>query len=425
MSKQSYQDSLYGRVAFDEEISSLSNKALVQRLRHVRLSNIDSIDMPSIANISRYEHVLGVAHLASSVPFRSRLSSFDDLVLKSSALLHDWAITAFGHLVEEGLQYAGAAFDHQERLNEIASGAVREEILGVQRQILVGRETGLVPWARSVTMSATEADRLLSAIMQHIRGRGKLGRVICGDIDLDNIDNVFRVAYHLGLPIDKETPLRLACALVDYDPKSGTPIFARQSEVDIEVWRSTRSVVYEYLMLARRDFAGKAMILNATVRAFQEGEIREIDWSLTDFDFLHRLLSSSIKETRDTAERWIAGELWELTPLNWMEGERPDFKELLAFSLEISDKIRSHCFAYGIKDKRDRRLSVHFDDGLKKNIGMNSGQWLLGVSSPGRAFSSAEITKIFEYAQSYFQSKIVGPATSVQKRHHETQPTLL
>ena len=73
-------DALYGRMSFPPEIAALILTPVVQRLRHVRLSNIDSLDMPAIANLSRFEHVLGTAHLASRVgvrasAFRSRAPS--------------------------------------------------------------------------------------------------------------------------------------------------------------------------------------------------------------------------------------------------------------------------------------------------------------------------------------------------------------
>jgi HD superfamily phosphohydrolase len=82
-------DPLYGSVQFDETLVALVQTPVVQRLRHVRLSNIDSIDIPAIANLSRFEHVVGVAHLASEVGFLKGLPPFDHLVLKGSALLHD------------------------------------------------------------------------------------------------------------------------------------------------------------------------------------------------------------------------------------------------------------------------------------------------------------------------------------------------
>src|SRR5205807_9736512 len=99
-------DALYGRISFDRPIASLLGDPAVQRLRHVRLSNIDSINMPGISGLTRFEHVVGAGYIASHVSFAAHLRSLDRMAIVASALLHDWAITSYGHLVEEALQYA-------------------------------------------------------------------------------------------------------------------------------------------------------------------------------------------------------------------------------------------------------------------------------------------------------------------------------
>ena len=72
--RQPFLDPLYGRIRLDDDLIALVRTPVVQRLRHVRLSNIDSVDMPAIANLSRFEHVLGVAYLAGEVGFRGSLA---------------------------------------------------------------------------------------------------------------------------------------------------------------------------------------------------------------------------------------------------------------------------------------------------------------------------------------------------------------
>jgi hypothetical protein len=423
--KTAFCDTLYGRVQLDDDVAELSLTPMVQRLRHVRLSNIDSIDMPGIANLSRYEHVLGVAHLASQVGFRSRLSALERTVVQASALLHDWAITSFGHLVEEALQYVGTGFDHAERLREITSEETPEEIGGLSRQILAGRETGLVKWARKITGSDREAQELVDSIAQHIRGQGRFGRIISGDIDLDNIDNVFRMAYHMGLHTDVQAPIRLARCIVGCDDRSGEPIFQRSARSDIDLWRTSRSAVYEHLMLAERDFAGKCMILFATIRAYEESEIRKVDWSLTDHQFLNLLLTSKTSDVKEAASRWVTGELWDFAPLQWMSGDRPDYQLMRSFSLEVSANLGRTCFAYAIKDKRDRCLVIHFDDRSVQSIGKSPRQWLLGIGCPKReAFTVAEARAIFRFASTYFKTEIIGPAAGAP-HVREIEPSLL
>lgn len=417
--QQPFLDPLYGRIRLDDDLIALVRTPVIQRLRHVRLSNIDSVDMPAIANLSRFEHVIGVAYLAGEVGFRSGLTPLDLLVLKGSALIHDWAITSFGHLVEEALQYVGTHFNHEQRLREIISGEARDEIGGVDLQILAGRETGLTAWARKV--AGAEATHLLAEMMEHVRGRGRRGRVIAGDIDLDNIDNVFRMAFHMGLPIERETPLRLAKAIVGVTEERGEPVFRANAESDVLSWKKMRRDVYQNLMLAERDFVGKVMILSATVGAFRAGEIGETDWSLVDHQFIMRLLGSTAREVRDTAERWIAGELWDCSPLRWMSGERPDYSSLLNFSLALSDALERPCFAYGIKDKRDRKLIIAFDDGSRREYGEDARQWLLGVgSSKKKAFTRNEIQKIFNLAGSAFSCEMISEAEGPDAQEAQT-----
>ena len=190
----SFYDSLYGDVSLNETTTMLVSAPEVQRLRHVRLSNIDSVTMPGISGLSRYEHVIGVAYLAQNTGLTKRLSSRDMVALTAAALLHDWAITAFGHLVEEAFQYAGASFNHETKLYEIVMGEGASEIGGVDRQFFRGR-SGLRRWLERVAPSS-DVNNLLKDIIECISGKGKLGRVVSGDIDLDNIDNVFRMAFH-------------------------------------------------------------------------------------------------------------------------------------------------------------------------------------------------------------------------------------
>jgi HD superfamily phosphohydrolase len=404
-------DSLYGPIELDDNVAALAATPVAQRLRHVRLSNIDSIDMPGISNLSRLEHALGVAHLAGEVGFRVRLTNYDKMVLQASALLHDCAITSFGHLVEEAFQYVGTGFDHEQRLRKIVSDEAPEEIGGVQRQILGGREMGLRGWCRNVTKSVPDMDRLIEDITDHIRGLGRMGRVISGEIDLDNIDNLFRMAFHLGLAVDRESPIRLARAMVALEGSCGDPVFQVSAQHDVEAWQVMRRAVYEHLMPAPRDFIGKTMMIHAAIHAFEQGELTAVDWGLTDDAFIASLLSSKSPEAKETAQRWLVGELWSFLPLVWMAGDRPDYPRMLEFSRALSDQFGRNCFAYAIKDKRDRQLSLKFDDGSVRLFGENPHRWLLGIGSPVmRPFSSRDNKAIFAYTASFFTTQVLEPA---------------
>jgi HD superfamily phosphohydrolase len=403
-----YYDSLYGQVSFRGALAELIGSPVLQRMRHVRLSNIDSIAMPGIANLSRYEHVLGVGYLAQHVGLLPHLRELDRLALGAAALLHDWIITAFGHLVEEAFKYLDTGFDHESRMQELLS---HDEALGeigfLDRQILGGRQTNLRPWAKR-SVGDFEADLLLDRIMEAISGRGPLGRLISGEMDLDNIDNVYRMAYHMGMPVDRSLPLRLASGIVGI-ATSGNPIFRQDVENDVASWLDTRAQVYSRLMPAEPDFAMKMMIIFAAIEAQKVGEIRASDWHMTDSDFVSLLLKSKSSAARDTMERWLSGEFWAAIPLQWISGQRPTYPDLLSFSAEVSVKLNRQCFAYGIKDKRHRFVEVEFDNGLCRSFGKKPNAWLFGLGSPKRqVFTNSEVKIIIDLLNKRFHSEALG-----------------
>src|SRR3546814_9540224 len=101
--------------------------------------------------------------------------------------------------------------------------------------------------------------------------------------------------------------------------------------------------------------------------------------------------------------RWRAGEAWDTTPLWWMPGQRPKYSELVSFSQELSDAVGRPCVAYGIKDKRERKLDFQFEDGSLTAFGSQPSAWLLGVGSSRRApFSRSETAAVLNIAAATF-----------------------
>ena len=418
-----YLDALYGRVAFDEEMALLIGAPILQRLRHVRLSNIDSIAMPGIANLSRYEHVLGVGFLAQQLPLLRSIPRLHGIALSAAALLHVWAITAFGHLVEEGFQYAGVNFRHEDELHAIMTGtASGANVGGAELQILSGRPTRLTEWAARVVGHDSAAE-LLDLIQKTIRGDGPYGALISGTMDLDNIDNVVRMAFHMGLKVDRELPVRLVGAITSVE--QGRVVFATSASPDIETWVLLRREVYTNLMPAQPDFSYKTMIVAATAFAIEVGDISVGDWHLTDQEYLCRLEQSQSEAVRELIGRWTAGEAWDCTPLWWLGGKRPNYSELRQFSREISEVTGRPCFAYGIKDKRERILSFLFQGGETRHFGVEPNSWLFGVTSSKRAgFSRNELELIVGSAEARFGSKR-GSRRVANATIEDQEPTLL
>src|SRR5262249_9343579 len=141
--------------------------------------------------------------------------------------------------------------------------------------------------------------------------------------------------------------------------EDGSPIFRHDSVRMITEWLAIREAVYNRLMLSEADFAGKIMLLYATVRAFETGVLSQEDWKMTDQEFIGELLSSNDPLISDTVRNWLLGHAWQLGPLRWMSGNPPKFSEMAKLSTLLSQHLGCVCFAYRIKDKRKRRLEVH------------------------------------------------------------------
>ena len=366
--------------------------------------------MPGIANISRYEHSIGVAYLAGRIGFSSRLSRPETLVLQAAAILHDSAITAFGHLVEEAFQYASAPFNHEMKLSMLLQNSREGELEGINMQLYAGRESGIRKWSEQ-TFGA-EADKRLEEIVEALTGKGKLGPCIKGDIDLDNLDNLIRIAFHMGLEVDKSLPIRIATGIVGTKEGDGV-IFSSEAIEPIKKWLELRQKVYTRLMLSRDDFAGKVMLIYSTIAAFKRGELGlpNYAWILTDRDLVQCLLGSKDKDVVHTVRSWQVRDLWPISDLIWMEGRAPQYATINDFNDFVSDALGRPCFAYCISDKRTRSLKLRVESGKMVQLGDPPSGWLLGVASRIRKdFTIAENRHLQQVASEFFNTKCLGKA---------------
>jgi HD superfamily phosphohydrolase len=404
--KYPFLDPLYGEIEFEPAIADLAARPLVQRLRHIRLSNVDSLALPGIANVSRYEHALGTGALAARSTFAKRASERLRVCFIAAAITHDTAISPFGHLMEEALSYLQTAYHHESKwsvLLESGSG----ELGGVNLQLYLGYQSGLRDWAEK--FFGVDGSAVIQAVVRGINGIGEFGPAIAGELDLDNLDNVARAAFHMGLDVDRRLPLRLAACLENVD-ETGT-VFADESVSLVREWLDLRERVYSRFMLSVPDFSGKLMLLYSIIEALRAGVITEADWNMTDGHLVEVLLNSKQEEISTPLRRWLAADLWDVSDLLWFEGKVPSFSVLMSFAKELSSALSRPCFAYRIKDKRKRQIELRLASKEKVSIGEEPRQWLLGVgSSLKRPFTARDNRVVIDTAQQSFDVQLAYPA---------------
>jgi uncharacterized protein len=391
-------DPLYGHIAIDPFLAALATQPEMQRLRDVRLSNINSQLLPGSANISRFEHSLGVAHLAGLCADKISLDDVDRRILIAAGALHDVGITPFGHLMEEAIVLSGGQFAHETRLAQVFAG--ESGIGNIHFQVFRGCDVGL----RGVLARREFRDERLTtdAVFALIRGEGSLGPLISADVDLDNIDNVCRMAYHIGLTYRKSLPTELACAFRRVG--NALCLVADGCQL-IEEWLSLRSRLYSVLMTNPLDFSAKAMMIEAIRRALEadcgvaEPALTPEDWTMTDSELVARL--RSYHNSDGIIRRLDLGDYYDLLTLSWI---LPDDKRSVSVTGSLLELIRSKVAAtlhidqtdvlvHAIRDKRVRKVSLpvvkHGSTDVERvSFGAPSRAWLIGVVTAKRGLAN-------------------------------------
>ena len=252
-------DSLYGVIYLEDEfIWDVVPSPELQRLREIRLCNINSLCLTGGANINRYEHAIGTCYLAQeclkSRPPLNPVTENEKKIFLLTALLHDVVGPPFGHSVQ---YYIGPKekFDHEKAfLYAIAGkkGGVYEYKRTTVEDVFFGMPRRIPSLSREISSEDLEK------IGENIAGKGKFGPLICSTMDLDNIDNVFRLAYHIGIVKSGDVPLKLAKSIWIENSR----LVLRKDAIPlIEEWHKVRKKLYSILLLNPEEFSAKCMIV--------------------------------------------------------------------------------------------------------------------------------------------------------------------
>lgn len=284
-------DPLYGRIDFTKYEYKLIMLPEVQRLRNVRMCNINSLLVTGASEISRFEHTIGVLHLANEWIKKHNISDIDAAEFRAAAVLHDMQTGPFGHSLQYVLED-----------NEIDGDFIHDDIThGRENSYHQDLSTGVTFSGRSFGAAELLGDSL-NNVGALIKGKGRLGPLIAGTMDLDNIDNVVRLAYHVGVASHADANLALDLAR-DIDVVDGVLEFSISSIGKIERWQEIRKDLYNLLLLDWAEFAAKAMFTRAIELAIKGQLLGANSWVHTDSELL------AILEKKGMGESQVVGEL--------------------------------------------------------------------------------------------------------------------
>ncbi len=354
------QDRLYGSIELPDLAWELIESCpLVMRLREVRMANLPFLTHPSFANVDRFEHSVGVAHLAWRWARMNQLPEDLAKALTIAALYHDGATPAFGHLFEEFLSRFG--FDHESELVSILQGTPTGIPGREHAQLFLGRSCKL----RDILPSPSSASSPLTplGISELAAGRGPLGKLIKGDIDLDNIDNVIRSSTAMGLADQRQMihPYNVCDAIRLED---GELRLARRDAFAIGAWKAMRGRLYESILTNALEFRAQTAIKWAIEEhAKIDGALATPGaWVLTDpmlvFEHLRnskfsRMLIDSVRAGRPPMlmfSAWID----DLSPILGEGSERV----IATLCEELGDVFKMKVYVNYYLDKRHRSVGI-------------------------------------------------------------------
>lgn len=392
-------DPLYGPIQLPEFLWRLACTPEVQRLREVRMCNINSLSLTGGANINRYEHAIGTTHLAMEClknwPRLLPAELKREVVI--AALVHDVNSAAFGHSVEYVFSTAG--FDHAELdetfLDKSAGGSKFAYRRAQLQPVFFGLQAELPEF-----LSRDDLTRVAALV----RGEGPLGPLISGSLDLDNLDNVYRLAYHYGIIRDSTAALKLARMLWVEDGRLRVP----EEAVDLLLeWREVRRKLYRFLLLNPDEFSGKCMLEEALFLGNRGGKL-EYNWRDVDYQLLSRL-DRADADAQEVVRRLMVGDLYgcvaifssptiEVADSLRRNDQVADFEKRLGRRMERrfgrflkGALVRLHTIVD--INKTDRPVDVVVEGEGERTFGEGSRRLLIGVFLKNRRFSALQIDR--------------------------------
>lgn len=164
-------DAVHGDIECSELEMKIIDSTHFQRLRKIGQLGLSDLVYPS-ANHTRYEHSLGVMHLAGKIGHGLRLTPKDIKLIRIAGLLHDIGHLPFSHTLESVLSNGA---DHLHETNAI----------------------NIIDNDFSELFKRHDIDK--NAVQDMIIGKGKYGKILSSGVDIDKLDYLTRDSYFTGV----------------------------------------------------------------------------------------------------------------------------------------------------------------------------------------------------------------------------------
>ncbi len=356
-------DPIHGTITVNELELELIDTPHFQKLRHIKQNGLCFLIYPAM-NSSRFEHSLGVMHLAGLLADHLELGDDDKQAIRVAGLLHDIGHCAFSHTSDDILAKFNRS--HEENSTRIIEKTEISDIL---------KKHGLNP----------------SEISDLINGKGSFGKIISSEIDIDKMDYLIRDSYYAGVAygvIDLER-IMYGMKLVDNEL-----VIKRGSLEAVESLLISRNLMYQTVYRHHTKRIVEAMFKRALNKFLDDEEMGYEEFiQMDDIDLVFRLRNSK-GYSRDIMKRIDQRELFKIAFQEKIGLIEENFREdMLRDNVKIEEKIAEDFGiekGYTLIDMPETKMSefktlIESDDGLKL---------IDEISSLARALEKAEEEKL-------------------------------
>lgn len=387
-------DELYGIIDIPEYLTPIVNSPELQRLRDVRLINMFSTSLASLSDIRRLTHTLGVTGLFLKLkPRFLKIANFDNDLCRTmevACLVHDIATPAFAHLFEWELQKK-TGWNHETQCELIVKGHYSRQ--NIYQQIYFNNPLSLNQRIRDLGIDPEK-------VWQIIKGDGQFGRLLCGTIDLDNIDNVMRMYNALSLGNNITSIFTIIDSLI---PDSDFLGLRKEAQSALQWWIQARNKCYDLIIFDEQTLSAQAMVGQLLAQAIDAGFLNKEHWCLTDDQLLYKLLD--FEPGKEIIKRLVVGDTFAVLGIYWYEFDQEISDALSSnisrerFTSELNSNLKVPCHIYYFEDNGafEKKLNIRIIDSDSNNnindFGEKSHSIIVGILTSSRDNKSIELAK--------------------------------
>ena len=272
-------DSVHDYIEVSGVARDLLDTPALQRLRHITQLGTADYVYPA-ANHTRFEHSLGVYHLASEALAHLGIEGRQAERVRAAAICHDVGHGPYSHCLE-GLIHRRTGKYHDDVADLLLKGQI------------------------AAVLAAHDLDP--EKVADLVRGEGRLGQLISGELDVDRTDYLVRDAHHTGVPYGTIDHGRLTRELRFVD---GELVLGEGNVQTAESLLVARALMNPTVYNHHVSRIGKAMLQRGTERLLAESDLdgRELR-RMDDHDLLVALRDE--EATREDARRLSARDLYK------------------------------------------------------------------------------------------------------------------